>query len=387
MSDGTHIEWTDATWNPITGCSVVSPGCTNCYAMKLAGTRLRDHPSRKGLTRDSRAGPVWTGEVRFNADWLDQPLRWARPRRIFVCAHADLFHEAVPDEWIDQIFAVMALAPQHQFQVLTKRSKRMRDYMEGRAGKLARHMIDAYVLGQLEAALTPRRAAGTWPVVSIGDVDMPDDVTMAVWPLPNVWLGVSVEDQARADQRIPDLLATPAAVRWVSAEPLLGPVDLGAIQAPRYSPEDHLMDWKFSALETGDYYFFHSGDFTEGGDGPDREHQIDWVVAGGESGPGARPMHPEWARLLRDQCADAGVPFLFKQWGDWAPGENATSTVGKPVKVATWFDEAWEYDQLTAASADAQTIEDEPTVYRVGKKAAGRLLDGVLHDAFPAERR
>lgn len=128
MSDGTNIEWTDATWNPITGCAVVSPGCTNCYAMKLAGTRLRHHPSRAGLTRDSKAGPVWTGEVRLNEQWLTQPLQWRRPRKIFVCAHGDLFAENVPDAWIDRVFAVMALCPQHTFQVLTKRSKRMREY-------------------------------------------------------------------------------------------------------------------------------------------------------------------------------------------------------------------------------------------------------------------
>ncbi len=120
MSDKSHIEWTDATWNPITGCSVLSPGCTHCYAMKLAGTRLRNHPSRAGLTTDSKAGPVWTGEVRFNAQWLLQPLGWSKPRMIFVCAHGDLFHDDVPVEWIDKVFAVMALAPQHTFQVLTK---------------------------------------------------------------------------------------------------------------------------------------------------------------------------------------------------------------------------------------------------------------------------
>jgi len=130
MSDGTKIEWTDATWNPITGCSIVSPGCTNCYAMRLAGTRMKHHPTRIGLTVDSKAEPVWNGQVRFNEQALDHPLRWRRPRRIFVCAHGDLFHESVPDEWIDQVFAVMALAPQHTFQVLTKRAKRMREWFE-----------------------------------------------------------------------------------------------------------------------------------------------------------------------------------------------------------------------------------------------------------------
>jgi Bacteriophage protein gp37 len=116
MADGTKIEWTDATWNPVTGCSVVSPGCTNCYAMRLAGTRLKHHPSRAGLTIDTKAGPVWNGKVRFNEQWPSEPLRWKRPRRIFVCAHGDLFAEGVPDEWMDQVFAVMALAPQHVFR-------------------------------------------------------------------------------------------------------------------------------------------------------------------------------------------------------------------------------------------------------------------------------
>ncbi len=126
MSDNSKIEWTDATWNPVTGCSVLSPGCANCYAMGLAGTRLAQHPSRAGLTTASKAGPVWNGQVRFNEAWLTQPLTWKRPRMIFVCAHGDLFHENVPDEWIDRVFAVMALARHHTFQVLTKRAARMR---------------------------------------------------------------------------------------------------------------------------------------------------------------------------------------------------------------------------------------------------------------------
>src|SRR6516164_8034629 len=125
MSDHTNIEWTDATWNPVTGCSLVSPGCAHCYAMRIAGTRLRNHPSRHGLTRDTEAGPMWTGEVRLNESWLNQPFKWKKPRRIFACAHGDLFHPAVPDKWIDRVFAVMALTQRHTYQVLTKRSGRM----------------------------------------------------------------------------------------------------------------------------------------------------------------------------------------------------------------------------------------------------------------------
>lgn len=310
MADGTKIEWTDATWNPVTGCAVVSPGCTNCYAMKLAGTRLKHHESRKGLTKDSKAGPVWTGEVRFNREWLDQPLRWTNPRMIFVCAHGDLFAEGVPDEWINQVFAVMALCPQHTFQVLTKRPERMRDYL---AGRLLEHRLAAAQV-QFEFDIP---SPGRWPHM----------------PLPNVWLGVSVEDQKRADERIPLLLDTPAAVRWISAEPLLGPV--------KVSPY-------LTAFMGGEY----------------RGPRLDWIVAGGESGPGARPMHPDWARQLRDQCLAAGVPFLFKQWGNWFPVHGAE---GAPV---------------TPDIYDGPII-DGVGFANVGKKYAGRHLDGVEHNGFP----
>ena len=206
MADKSKIEWTDATWNVITGCSVHSTGCRSCYAMRLAGTRLQHHPSRVGLTVDTKAGPVWTGEVRFNEEWLDQPLRWKKPRMIFVCAHSDLFHEEVPDAWIDSVFAVMALAQPHTFQVLTKRASRMRAYMRG------------LTMERLEAALPfgyTLRYRGMW---------------LTSLPLKNVWLGVSVEDQAAAQERIHHLCNTPAAVRWISAEPLLGPVNLNLAQ-------------------------------------------------------------------------------------------------------------------------------------------------------------
>lgn len=316
MSDGSKIEWTDATWNPVTGCTVVSPGCTNCYAMRLAGTRLRDHASRAGLTRASKAGPVWTGEVRFNEAWLRQPLQLQRPRRIFVCAHGDLFHEAVPTAWIDQVFAVMALAPRHQFQILTKRAERMRDYC------ISRFTTEAGSDALCEAL----EALGA------------EDPLAWEAPLPNIWLGVSAEDQARADERIPHLLATPAAVRWVSAEPLLGPIDLETIVLRHFGARPNDLSQRL-----GDYVRPLSGNFT---DSP----KLDWIVAGGESGPGARPMHPDWARSLRDQCAAAGVPFLFKQWGAFRPTSDCNGEYMMPSS----------------------------------KKAAGRSLDGRLHDGFPA---
>ena len=347
MADGTAIEWTDATWNPITGCSVVSPGCTNCYAMRLAGTRLRHDPSRAGLTRATRAGPVWTGAVRFNERWLDQPLRWSRPRRIFVCAHGDLFHEAVPDEWIDRIFRVMSTAPRHTFQVLTKRAERMRRYLS-----------DPTVHGRIRYDARPP------------------------WPLPNVWLGVSVEDQRRADERIPILLDTPAAVRWASAEPLLGPIDLTRISFRRYeelfeincfSDEAWVSQPPDQGLEPGER--FHRG--------PALGASVNWVVAGGESGPGARPMHPDWARSLRDQCAAADVPFLFKQWGEWAEGSDFSAD----AKVVTADGRIVDFNDRALADADRAERVVAPTLMRrVGKKAAGRRLDGVIHDAWPEAR-
>jgi protein gp37 len=201
MSQNTTIEWTDTTWQPITGCTIVSPGCTNCYAMKLAGTRLRHHPSRAGLTHETKAGPVWTGEVRLNEEWLLQPLRWKKPQKIFVCAHGDLFHENVPDEWIDKVFAVMAMASQHTFQVLTKRPVRMRDY------------INAVVFNE------PCR-------INQHIDDLGGDINSWSPPMRNLWLGLSCERQKEADERIPLLLETPAAVRFISAEPLLSAIDL-----------------------------------------------------------------------------------------------------------------------------------------------------------------
>jgi protein gp37 len=353
VSDGTHIEWTDATWNPITGCAVVSPGCTNCYAMKLAGTRLRHHPSRAGLTRDTKAGPVWTGEVRFNEQWLLDPLRWTKPRRIFVCAHADLFGEAVPDEWIDRIFAVMALAPQHQFQVLTKRAERMRAYLSNTGDMGICHGSPRRIWQAMYGEAKTPIAAGVLDSWYGGP-------TKRQWPLPNVWLGVSVEDQVRADERIPHLLAAPAAVRWLSCEPLLGPVDLtsvsmAAAEAMEQEPSGLV---EVDAL-TGIHY---DSEGEVSGIWGDPDPKIDWIVAGGESGPGARPMHPDWARSLRDQCAAAGVPFLFKQWGEFGP-------------------------VVTTGHGDPRYPPDPPTGWRMerlGKKNAGRLLDGVQHDGFPA---
>lgn len=340
MSDNTKIEWTDATWNPITGCTVVSAGCKNCYAMKLAGTRLKHHPSRAGLTIDTGNGPVWNGEVRFNRDWLDQPLKWQRPRMIFVCAHGDLFHESVPDEWIDKVFAVMALSRRHTFQVLTKRPERMRIY-------LGNPQLDIRLSDIMDDEWRDSRRGE--PIVSL--------------PLNNVWLGVSVENQEAAHERIPHLLSTPATVRWISAEPLLGPVDLSL--------------------------WFDCDGFT--GCADDGVKGLHWVVAGGESGQRARPMHPDWARSLRDQCEAADVPFLFKQWGEFIVPEDGDQACR--VCGCTWDNACsggcyWaENDLCSACVGMEEPSGDRPVKHiRVGKKAAGRILDGMEHDAYPEPR-
>jgi len=343
VADGTHIEWTDATANVINGCSLLSPGCTNCYAMRLAGTRMKHHPTREGLTIDTKAGPVWNGTVRFNEKALQDVLHWSKPRMIFWNAHGDLFHDSVPDEWIDRCFAVMALTPQHKHQVLTKRSARMREYMNESCGRIA------------DAVMAMRKKLGIKSVLA----PLPHVAPGAIWwPLSNVWLGVSVEDQTRADERIPDLLATPAAVRWISAEPLLGPVDLNRIHEEFDGGLGH--SWE-SALD-GKRFSIWAGD-DEDPMVPGHP-KLDWVVVGGESGPNARPMDIQWARSLRDQCQAAGTGFLFKQFGEWVPAGHEADQGRSDWPAHRWNDGA--------------------VSFRVGKKQAGRLLDGVEHDGYPA---
>jgi protein gp37 len=344
MSDNTKIEWADATVNAVNGCSVLSPGCTNCYAMKLAGTRMRNHPTREGLTDQTKAGPVWNGTVRLHEPALLQPLKWQRPRRIFWNAHGDLFHDAVPDEWIDRVFAVCAMTPQHTHMMLTKRSGRMREYFE----RLPQRQRDLFCDAGLD---------------------------FVNFPLPNVWLGVSVEDQQRADERIPDLLGTPAAVRFLSCEPLLGPVDLTRIRRfPAGKADREFINavagriWTDqSNLPNPDPRWAYPGMPFSGG-----ERGVDWVIVGGESGAKARPMHPDWARSLRDQCANAGVPFHFKQWGEW------TACSGP--------DGFWPHNKPTACRLmlDGERHPRGWPMQRVGKRSAGRLLDGVEHNGVPA---
>lgn len=280
MSDKTSIEWTDATWNPVRGCSRLSPGCGGanrqggCYAEKIAARFSGPGQPFEGFAERSAHGGRWTGKMALVDDMLTLPLRWKKPRRIFVNSMSDLFHENLPDEAIDKVFAVIALAPQHTFQVLTKRSARMRAYF-GDAGAVRRIIHEAFKLDQPDGAwLSADHEIAGDPIV----------------PLPNVWLGVSVEDRARKT-RIDDLRATPAAIRFLSCEPLLeglGELDLSGI------------------------------------------HQ---VIIGGESGPRSRSFMLSWAASIVAQCANAGVAAFMKQLG--AEAYDDRSYVGSSPRYET----------------------------------------------------
>lgn len=306
MSDKTGIQWTEATWNPTTGCTKVSQGCKNCYAKHQAWPRLA-----------ASQGTVYFGRefenVQTHDQRLDQPIRWRKPRRIFVNSMSDLFHEDIPDEFIERVFAVMARCPHHEFQVLTKRADRMLN----------------------------------WFLHGPGWSPSGDELFKAAsgrWPLPNVWLGVSCEDQATADERIPLLLQTPAAVRWISAEPLLGPLSIGL-------------------------YLTRSNHRTEA----PGHAGLDWVVVGGESGPNARPMHPAWARTLRDQCVASRVPFFFKQIGEWTWHDFPVLDRDTPMQVL--FNDGMTGPADVSYDIRTQAERSPRVVRKIGKHAAGRSID------------
>lgn len=377
----TKIEWTEATWNPIVGCSVVSPGCTNCYAMRQAG-RLLDKPGShyEGTTQASKAGPVWSGKVaRAPERILTAPLRRKTPTVYFVNSMGDLFHESIPDEWIDSVFAVMALAPQHTFQVLTKRAKRMRAWV-------SREFLHSPLTECISTLYIDHpEIAGPYPF----DKERAIGVRKRGWPLPNVWLGVSAEDQARADERIPLLLDTPAAVRFVSAEPLLGPADLS--QWLRHGAAD--------LVESDPLAAGLLGQGVASGNAWIRP-ALDWVIVGGESGPNARPMHPVWVRSIRDDCAEADVPFFFKQWGECVPYEVSAQPPFLIGQNGDCFDSHLLPDDLCdhdgefhkgwMADVSAALMEPPADVIwhrRIGKRAAGRLLDGVEHNGMPGDNQ
>lgn len=332
----TTIEWTDATWNPVSGCTPVSAGCQHCWARRMAQRQA----GRNGYPADEPFRPI------FHDDRLDEPRRWKKPRRIAVGLMGDLFHEKIGVDEIRFVWRTMAACPQHTFQVLTKRPWRMATLLPG-----------------------------------FGE------------PLENVWIGTSIEDQAAADERIPWLLKCSAAVRFLSCEPLLGPVDLKLDCIERF-------DDGTGFLHNSEKW--HPCDYTCGGS--ETKGGIDWVIAGGESGPGARPANPDWFRFLREQCQAANVAFFFKQWGEWAPfathavyqdGTEEGGDCGGPGAI-TFEPHGMGTVTLRGGRQKRCAIAyqipghwwgrnqgNSGTYCRVGKKAAGCLLDGHEHKEFP----
>ena len=366
MADKTQIEWTDATWNPVRGCSRVSPGCGGpnheggCYAEKIAARFSGPGQAFEGFAERTAQGGRWTGKVEVVWDAIDIPIRWRKPRRIFANSMSDLFHEALDVVDVAMIYGTAIAAVhlrKHTIQILTKRAEHMREVLTDPifwevANDHAEHLVLEHT-DPLNRRSDDARA-------TLGDYGPGK-------PPPGIWLGVSVEDQERADERIPHLLAAPAAVRFLSCEPLLGPV----------------MPWTFPI-------------YTEARRLGADDGRLDWLIAGGESGPAARPAHPDWLRALRDQCQEAFVPFFFKQWGEWADPGN----VGANSWTFSHTKERRSYGRVAKDFVDlfdGKAFETEfpfpvrspagydpgPAMVRLGKKTAGATLDGREWREFP----
>lgn len=337
MAENSAIEWTNHTFNPWRGCTAISAACDHCYAKVLVEGRLQQDFN----VRTRAAASTWK-----------QPLAWdrkaakeGRRARVFCASLADVFDAEVNDDWRDDLFALIAVTPHLDWLLLTKRPKVGRDYLNRRYG-LPAVWLDA-VAGLTRSGIIPPSMSACAQALEVCSRLSPST------PLPNVWLGVTVEDQKLADLRIPLLLETPAAVRFLSMEPLLGSVDLRDWTYPTSTGRALRAPEPFSIKRSHPVSDVRPG--------------LDWVITGGESGPGARPAHPDWFRDVRDQCAAAGVPFLFKQWGEWAPGGDFPDRIPSGKRHDFGDD----------------TLDDDRSVWRVGKKAAGRLLDGLLHDGYP----
>ncbi|MFI5973587.1 DUF5131 family protein [Streptomyces sp. NPDC051452] len=361
----TKIEWADRVWNPVTGCTKVSPGCDNCYAENIAHRFAGSKAFPDGF------------KVTLHDDRLDQPYRWKKPGRVFVNSMSDLFHDSVPDQFITRIFDVMeaGLNRRHTFLVLTKRHARMRSFMQ------ARQRAKQEYAAKFDQC--PTEAMRNSPAAR-------DARARAAGPPANIWLGVSVENQRWADIRIPALLETPAAIRFLSCEPLLSPVNLVAAAGQRGCHGAHHGVGTAGCPRSPHHHH------------DDRCTRIDWVIVGGESGPRARPMHPQSARDLRDECQQAGVPFFFKQWGEYlsapvvddpeyAGGRAYDSPLGGRHS-ATIRERGTDFRGgstrlMRPGDRTRRTVmlDADTIAVRVGKSAAGRQLDGRTHDAFPRD--
>lgn len=342
MAENSKIEWTDHTFNPWTGCTKVSPGCDHCYAegwAKRSGTvRWGAGQPRRRTTEANWRQPVrWN---RLSENWV---ANGGKRARVFCSSLADVFDNEVPPEWRADLFDLIDATPHLDWLLLTKRIGN------------AKSMIEEIVPRMIEC-------------------------DHSAWPWPNVWIGATVVNQEEANRDIPKLLQVPARVRFLSIEPLLGPIELD----PWLSIHKH---WKSAdALPQVPWHPPYPKHWYERQKIVARDWALPlhWVIAGGESGPGARPMHPDWARSLRDQCAAAGVPFMFKQNGEWREpleGEEFNTAMGRAQKVPAFI---MSPTGTVHCFENDQTRDGGKVVIRVGKKAAGRLLDGVQHDGAPA---
>lgn len=379
MSD-TKIEWAHPpgydgeTWNPTLGCSKISPGCKGCYAIRSV-RRMSGNPNAKiaaanaGLVVMTGAGLNWTGKVNTLKDRLSIPLKKKRPTAYFVNSLSDLFHEEITDEFIDQVFAMMALCPQHRFLILTKRPARMLTYLSyERRPHVLRDAIYRWHASQACSGFRLSNSLKEHPLAVAQELS--NRLNSPLWPLRNVWLGVSVENQATADERIPLLLQAPAAKKFISYEPALGPIDF-------WYPESLYPGGPKTCCDGRE-----CGCMGKPID-PPLIYGIDQIIIGGESGPDARPMHPGWVTSTRDQCLAANVAFFFKQWGAYVPWGLAQKPVLDRGRRYVFFDgKCLKFDD-TNGGLDKR---DSAIMQHVGKKQAGAMLEGREWREFPASQ-
>jgi protein gp37 len=335
------IEWTirpgtkSEVLNPTTGCDKISAGCRSCYAEVM-------HRRLTGMGQVKYQQP-FLGHVRYWPDELAKPFKWKKPRTVFLNSMSDIFHKDVTIEAIAEIYAMMFLTPEHTYIVLTKRADRAKEVLT------SEEFFDEYAKACNRLHDKYNQRLETWLYF--------EEELLTMWPLKNVWQGVSIENQEQANIRVPDLLKTPAHIRVLSCEPLIGEIDLRGYLGERCA------DCLCTTDVCGCIYNL---------DGEVINTRISWIICGGESGRNARPMHPDWVRAIRDQCAKAGVAFFFKQWGEWVPINQIGSTDGP--KQGGYFDEH-------RAFKTAKGIES--TMAKVGKNKSGNTLDGKQHLNFP----
>ena len=348
MAQNSKIEWTNHTFNPWIGCTKVSEGCKNCYAERDFDKRRHVVEWGPGKPRHRTVASNW----RKPRIWNAKAERTGERPRVFCASIADWLDPEVPLEWLADLLALIFETPNLDWLLLTKRPELWRDRMRFAA-------LDA-----ADRELHKRYSAICNWLEGIAP--------------PNVWIGATVENQKNTT-RIPNLLQIPALVRFLSCEPLIGAVDLGKVElVPDVFDGDKLKRCGIRINPLAGQ-FFESQLF-------DNERKIHWVITGGESGPPARPMHPDWVRDIRDQCQKAGVAYLHKQWGEWAPGECAQDAPTKTERTATWINDAWSFGALTVKASEEMHCDDQPDLYWLGKARAGRMLDGVIHNEFPKVR-